>query len=188
MKSKSKNSSYVKKAKLILLFLGVLSVSVAVSNQPYNPVSLKIQDGDWIKYFSKPGFVEIYFPTIFESNFQATNEGKITTVTAKDGGAEYLLKWTILPDNSTSNYAGAKTAMLKFKDSYKGEVKEEDKFKMKKTEGAEAMILIPEKNLTVNYKVIIVNSIMYEVAVFSPTAAINKKNVNKFLKSFEITD
>jgi hypothetical protein len=161
---------------------------VANANQNSSTNPLYPKGGDWIKYFSKPGFVEIYFPVQYDNNFQETADGKTTTVSAKNGGTEYLLIWTILKDNAPTGYDASKTAMSKFKDSYKGEIKEEDKFKMEKTEGVEALILIPDKNLTLNYKVIIVNKIMYQIAVFSPTATINKKDVSKFMKSFDITD
>lgn len=190
MKSKNKKASYVNKIRLFMVFIGIFALTIAsMKTSQANTYKLPIfNGGDWVKYFSKPGFVEIYFPVQYENKFQETTDGKVTTVTATSGETKYMLIWTILKDNAATDFAASKAAMTKFKDSYNGQVKEEDKFKMKKCEGVEALILIPEKNLTLNYKVIIVNKIMYQIAVISPTASIDKKNVNKFMKSFEITN
>jgi len=177
------------KIKFFFIFLGLFSfIAITKASQPINNSLPILNGGDWVKYFAKPGNVEIYFPVQYDNNFKETSEGKVTTVTAKDGSTDYLLIWTILKDNAPTGYEASKTAMLKFKDAHKGEIKEEDKFKSKKCEGVEATILIPSQSLTVNYKVIIVNKIMYQIAVISPTATINKKDVSKFMKSFEITN
>ncbi len=191
MKLQKEKQSLVKKINFFLLFICVFTTTIFTTkaNQPFPNSSLSTKGGDWVKYFSKPGYIEIYFPVKYENSFQETTEGKVTTVTAKNGGADFLLIWTILKDNAPTGYEASNTAALtKFKDSYKGEIKEQEKFKQKKSEGIEAIILIPAQNLTVNYKVIIVKNILYQIAVFSPTANINKKDVNKFMKSFEITD
>lgn len=189
MKSTRSNIFDFFKIKLTFILIGIITFSYSTKANLNSNNRLPISNGgDWVKYFAKPGNVEIYFPTQYENNFKETDEGKITTVTAKDGSTDYLLIWTILKDNAPTNYEASKSAMLKFKDAYKGEVKEEDKFKSKKCEGVEATILVPSQNITINYKVIIVNKIMYQIAVFSPTASINKKNINKFFKSFEITN
>jgi hypothetical protein len=189
MKSKNRKQSFHKKIKLLILCLSVFSLtfSVAKANQPYPNILSLTKGGDWVKYFSKPGNVEIYFPVQYENSFKETPDGKVTTITAKNGDTDYLLIWTILKDN-TSGYEASKAAMVKFKDSYKGDLKEEEKYKEKKCEGVKALIVIPDKNITINYQVIIVNKIMYQLAVFSPTANINKKDMNKFMKSFNITD
>jgi len=190
MKSKIRKSNYFEKIKLLILCFGAFSLifAFASANPPYTSSFPPTKGGEWIKYFSKPGNVEILFPVKYETNFQETTDGKVTTVTANNGDTKYLLIWTILKDKAPTDYEASKSAMTKFKDSYKGNIKEEDKFKHKKSVGVKAIILIPDKNITLNYKVIIVNKIMYQVAVFSPTASINKKDLGKFIKSFEITD
>lgn len=137
-------------------------------------------------YSSTEGRMSIKFPAEYEVDPGTPGKLKTvkisTTIDEQTFFASYSLHETEIMDHEEM----AKVSLESFSERVGGEITAESVWKVKKNKGIKATIDMSEKESRVQYQVILVGNIQYQIVVVASYDAWDQKAVDKFFKSFKI--
>jgi len=154
----------------------------------FHPIQPQDTKGKWYTYLSEEGKVRINFPAEYAEEVKANNPNAPRKISARYNNVDYILSYTIHETPIVMHSEMAKVSVESFVEALGGELVMNKAYTYKGNTGQSALIMLKNGQLTVNYRVILVGQIQYQVIVVSPTASQDIKTLNKFLKSFKLIE
>ncbi len=131
---------------------------------------------------------KIVFPTAYKLEESKTDKGLKTEFyrAVKDDNI-YMFKFTEHknPAVSSDNKVYLEASLESFINGIKADLIKKYEFKEKKQKGLEAFLTIPDKNLNVFYRVVIVKHVQYQIIVITKSKE-KTAEISKFFNSFEV--
>lgn len=158
-----------------LLFVGItfLAVSMAPS-------------GEKKTYTSAEGKMSLTFPGEYEVGELDAGDATTTKISALVDDVTYFGSYTLHTTEMTNPVSLAQTSMDAFVETLGGEIIQQSVWKIKKNKGLQADIDLKSTGAKVQYHVIIVGQIQYQLAVVASYDKWDKKKFTAFAKTFKI--
>ena len=137
-------------------------------------------------YTSVEGKMSIKFPAAYEVD--SNPSGKVTTVkiTTTLNEQTFFASYSLHETEDMDHEKMAKVSLQSFSERVGGEITEESVWQVKKDKGVKAVIDMAEQESKVQYQVILVGNIQYQIVVVASYDAWDQKAADKFFKSFKI--
>lgn len=138
------------------------------------------------KYKSEEGKMSITFPAAFESDVADTGDAKIMKISATNGEQTFFASYTLHTVALTDRELLAETSLESFTETTGGTMAYKKSWNMNGEKGFIALIELEEQKAYLQYQVILIGNIQYQIVVVAPKASWNQKSADKFLKSFKV--
>lgn len=164
---------------LAIFFLAPMGQAVAQSAKPAKP--------KWHAYSTEVGKIKAKFPGNPTLENQDTEIGKKHTATARFGENTYMISYVIHTTTLAEQDKLADASLAAFRDKVKGQVLNQSPWTVKKAgTGIRASIAMPDKDAKVEYRVVLIGQIQYQIIVVAPSDKYDAKVAEKFLKKVKI--
>jgi hypothetical protein len=141
----------------------------------------------WYAYSTEVGKIKAKFPGNPALENQDTEIGKKHTATARFGENTYMISYVIHSTTLAEQEKLADASLTAFRDKVKGQILNQSSWSVKKAgNGIRATIAMPDKDAKVEYRVILIGQIQYQVIVVAPTDKYDSKVADKFFKKVKI--
>ena len=155
---------------LVLLLVGITSL-VSAQNA---------------KYSSSEANVSVTFPGTYETTEKVKEAYKSVMSQVIVDDILYYCSYTVHDNDLSGNEELAKISMNAFVEGMGADIEEEAEWKVGKNKGLQASLVVKDRELKGEYRVVIVGQIQYQITVVGAAASWDKKRAKKFLKSFKI--
>jgi hypothetical protein len=141
------------------------------------------------KYSSEQGKMSIVFPAAYETSEISTSEDMQTLKTTSQlGDMTYFASYTLhsIPMENPEDLA--KESLDAFVAQLNGVLMEQEIWKVKKHNGqlAHITLQIEDANARIEYRVIIIGQLQYQIIAMTDADTWDSKTVKKFMKSFKV--
>jgi len=137
-------------------------------------------------YQSKEGKLSVVFPGDFTTERTKGNYHVTVKTTCMYNNQTYFVSYTIHSLELTDPLDLAEASYDSFITAVKGVMISKTEWKVKELEGIQAMIDLPESGSKLDYRVIIVGNIQYQLIALAANIDYNEKGAGSFFKSFKI--
>ena len=157
----------------IILILLLLSVSYTQAQKS-------------VAYKSEEGKFSIKFPGEFKENITEKESAKTVKIQCELEKSNYFASYSLHKVDIDDPLEMAEVSLESFTEAIHGVVVTRTEWKIKKNEGLKALIDLPDNGAKLEYRVILVGNIQYQLIVIAVDGAIDKKKANAFFKSFKL--
>ena len=138
------------------------------------------------KYSSKEGKMTVSFPSEYEVTTTDAESAVTVKVSAVEGERTYFASYT-LHDTPLSDREGlAQVSLDSFNETLKGTIINQSTWSLKGQKGLYAKITIPDLDAKIDYHVILVGQIQYQLVVLATQPQWDQKKADAFVKSFKM--
>lgn len=137
-------------------------------------------------YNSSVGKFSIVFPAQYEVQTSGDGElesGKIS-VTIDD--QTYFASYTVHTVDLTNVKELTEVSVDSFREELSATMQGKSEWKVKKNSGLKATMKLAEQDVKMQYHVLIVGQIQYQLIVAAPSGSFNQKAADAFIKSFKL--
>ena len=162
-------------------FLTLFLAGLSLLSFTYNPTA------KGFKFTSEEGKFSIVFPSSFQSEtITQENNTKTVKISAEAKNQNYMATYTIHQMEMNNPGSLAQTSLDAFVEAAKGTVQNQSEWKIKNNPGIKSIILLDGQDAKIEYRVIIVGKIQYQVIIVSPNKLWDQKAADVFYKSFSL--
>ena len=126
------------------------------------------------------------FPAKPEISETKKEDATTYKATATKGQTTYFVGFTVHQTQMMDHQELAQVSLDAFAETLGGIITEQSDWKYKKNLGRQAVVELKEQDARVDYKVILVDQIQYQLVIVSPKADHDAKVAKKFFKSFKM--
>jgi hypothetical protein len=141
-----------------------------------------------IKYTSAEGKLSMKFPVAFKSVTKEAEDHKSVETQASFEDQLYFVSYTIHKVKMENHESLAATSLESFNEAMSGTITKQATWAIKKHKGLQADIEIPGNNMRVEYRVLLIGQIQYQIVVISEVAKWNQLRADEFIKSFKVKE
>lgn len=138
------------------------------------------------KFTSKEGKYSVVFPAEFKSETVKKEYATTIKTTAMLSNQTFLASYTIHEQELGDRKELATVSLESFVDGVSGKITKQSEWKIKKNSGIKATISLSEKDATVEYWVILIGQIQYQVTSVAANSNWDQKAADAFLRSFKV--
>lgn len=139
-----------------------------------------------VPYQSAEGKLSVVFPAAYETD-RSEDDDKITVkVSCTVDGQTYFASYTLHKIEITDHQEMAEVSYDSFITSVKGSLISKSEWKIKDNIGLKAIMVMPDEDNRIEYRVMLVDSFQYQLVVFAPSGTYNEKEAAVFFKSFKL--
>ncbi|MCB9233762.1 MAG: hypothetical protein H6581_19050 [Bacteroidia bacterium] len=173
--------------KISILFTLVLLISAALTGFTTIENVTSEEGGKWYNFTSSTGKFSIQFPAKPEISDTKTDEAHTYKANATVGESSYFVGFTVHTTPMVNPDDLAQVSLDAFNETLGGTIESSSEWKYKGETGRQAMIKMEAQGAQVDYKVIIIGQIQYQLIVISTSGDYDAKSAKKFFKSFKTT-
>lgn len=166
------------------IWVFIFAMAVSFISQPV--LAQKKAKPDWQSYESKAGKFKAKFPSTPEVKTEDTDTGKRHKAMARFGNGVYFATFMVHDTPLAKHFDLAKTSLVAFNDKLGGTIKSQNDWEVKGHKGLQATINIADKGSLVEYRVVLVGQIQYQLIVVYPENEWDAKTTKKFFKKFKL--
>jgi hypothetical protein len=137
-------------------------------------------------YQSEEGKLSVVFPGDFTTERTEGNNNYTVKTTCTYNNQTYFVSYTMHSLELTDPLDLAETSYDSFITALKGVMISKAEWTVKEHKGIKAMIDLPENSSKLDYRVIIVGNIQYQLIALAANIDYNEKDAESFFKSFKI--
>lgn len=167
---------------LLTILMAALFFAIAVQVQAQD----KKAKPKWYSYSTEVGKVKAKFPGNPTLENQDTDIGKKHTATSRFGDNTYMISYVIHSTQLADQEKLAEASLNAFRDKVKGQILNQSAWNLKAGKGTRATISMPDKDAKVEYRVVLIGQLQYQVIVVAPTNKYDAKVAEKFFKKVKI--
>ena len=138
------------------------------------------------KYTSAEGKFSISFPGEFKTETTDQDEAKTVKTSATLGDLTYFASYTLHQIKMSEPESLAGTSLEAFTEATGGSITSQSEWKIKEHKGVKATISLEEQKSKIQYQVILVGQLQYQILVVAPNASWYQKTADTFFKSFKL--
>ncbi len=138
------------------------------------------------KYSSEEGKMSIVFPNEFEIEESDLENVKVVKITATHDELFLFASYSLHKTEITNHESLAELSVQSFAESITGTINGQSEWKVKKHNGLKAMMELAENESRVQYNVILVGDIQYQLVVVAPQDSWDQEAADTFFKSFKL--
>lgn len=146
----------------------------------------QLQAQDWLTYSSKRGKFKVLFPGKPEVVDEPKDWGKSYKAQVKLDEHLFYSSYGIHEQRLVDHAHLSEVSTEAFAEKIGGTIIDESAWKFKGHQGRQLELTIPDKNVRIYYKVILIGQIQYQLVAGVPIEGANDKWVKKFFKSFKL--
>lgn len=170
-----------------LLFLIAMGTSAFTFESTASPAPTGIEGDKWYSFSSATGKFKMKFPAKPEISETKKDEATTYKAVAQAGSSTYFVGFTVHEIEMVEPYELAKVSLGAFNETLGGTVKEESDWNFKGNRGIQAKIAVSaQQNMLIEYRVLLVGQIQYQLVVIAPDNDFDSKTAGKFYKSFKL--
>ncbi|MEZ5003338.1 MAG: hypothetical protein R2730_09930 [Chitinophagales bacterium] len=134
------------------------------------------------KLISSQGKMSVKFP----AEYTKTDDGLTVKYSAVVGEQTFFAAYTIHEVELEDKMGLSEVSLEEFNNILNGTILQKTEWKVKKNTGLKGVIRMATEETKVQYHVVMVGQIQYQVVVIAPEATWDQKSTDKFVKSFKI--
>ncbi len=161
----------IKRSSIILVL--ILSISYLHAQKSFN-------------YSSDEGKFSIKFPGEYTETVVEKETAKTVKNQCEKDGINYLASYTLHYLEITDHLDMAEVSLESFTEAVQGIIITRTEWKVKKHEGLRALIDLPDNGKKLEYRVILVGNIQYQLIAFAANDIFNEDDINSYFKSFKL--
>ena len=137
-------------------------------------------------YSTKEGKFSVTFPAAFKTEITEQESAKTIKTSAAVGDQTYFASYTLHEVEMTDPESLAETSLEAFTEATGGTLSDKNAWKIKAHNGLKAIITLEEQDAKIQYHVILVGQLQYQIIVVGPEASWEQKPADGFFKSFKL--
>jgi hypothetical protein len=151
--------------------------------------SLQPSIGDSETYSSKDGKFRVTFPGAYEETVGEGEDQKTVKINFVQGEHILFASYTLHETEITDHQDMAEVSLDSFVEAVNGDLISKSEWKVKGNSGLQSVMTIEseEKIIKIDYRVVLVGQLQYQLVSIAPTDDYDTKMSDKFFKSFQIT-
>ncbi|MCB9081071.1 MAG: hypothetical protein H6555_05100 [Lewinellaceae bacterium] len=161
---------------LLLVFIGFVFPLGAI-NPP----------GKGFAYSSSAGKFSVVFPARYEVQTSEGEEVETTKISVTIDEQTFFASYTVHTVNLTDRDDLLEVSVDSFREQLNGTIQGKSAWKVKKESGLQAVMNLEEQDAKIQYHVLIVGQIQYQLVVVAPSGSFNQKAADAFIKSFKLS-
>lgn len=138
------------------------------------------------KYSSAEGKMTVTFPAAFETEVNSQNDIETTKITAIVDEQTFFAAYTLHQTELEDQIMLAQIALDSFSETLNGNILQQSAWKIKKNEGVQAVLNLDEQDAKIQYRVIMIGNLQYQLVVIAANSSFDQKAADSFFKSFKV--
>ncbi|HEY9115990.1 MAG TPA: hypothetical protein VIN10_14940 [Bacteroidales bacterium] len=139
-----------------------------------------------VYYSSSVGKFSIVFPTQYKIETTDNGDSETVKISSSSNDQTYFASYTVHTVELTGLEDLAEVSLNSFSEQLGGTISEKKEWKVNKNNGLEATMNLKEQDAKVQYYVILVGQVQYQLIVLAANSSFDQKAADAFIKSFKL--
>jgi hypothetical protein len=137
-------------------------------------------------YSTEEGKFSITFPGEYSSEREEKENATTIKTTCIYEGHTYFASYSLHQTEMTDHKDMAEVSYDAFIEAVKGQLLSKSDWDVKDNEGLKAVMIIADNTVKLEYRVVLVGNIQYQLVAMAAVEEYNSKAIDKFFKSFKL--